>query len=117
MRTDRGFSLVEVLVATAISLAVTLLACRLAAGAQSSWRVNGARADLQQRARVAADTLSRALLEAGGGPFSGAASGPLVRRIPAVLPRRTGIRNADPVNAFRRDAFTIVQVVAETSAD
>jgi prepilin-type N-terminal cleavage/methylation domain-containing protein len=113
--TARGFSLIEVLIATAISLAATLLACRLAAGAQASWRVNGARADLQQRARVAADMLSRAVLEAGGGPLTGEASGPLPRRIPAVLPRRIGVRGADPVGAFRRDAFTTIQVVAETT--
>ena len=112
---ERGFTLIEVLIASAISLAVTLLACRLAAGAQASWRVNGARADLQQRARVAADLLSRSLLAAGGGPSVGEASGPLLRRIPAVLPRRTGVRGADALDVFRRDAFTTIRVLAETT--
>lgn len=111
----RGFSLVEVLIATAISLAATLLACALAVGAQSNWRVNGARADLQQRARAVADMLARSLLEAGGGSLAGEASGPLLRHIPAVLPRRIGVRAADPFDAFRRDAFTTIHALAETA--
>jgi prepilin-type N-terminal cleavage/methylation domain-containing protein len=115
MRETRGFSLIEVLIATAISLAATLLACQLAAGAQANWRANGARADLQQRARAVADMLTRALLEAGGGPLAGEASGPLLRHIPAVLPRRIGIRGADPFDAFRSDAFTTIHVLAETA--
>jgi prepilin-type N-terminal cleavage/methylation domain-containing protein len=115
MRGTRGFSLIEVLIATAVSLAATLLACRLAAGAQLNWRVNGARADLQQRARSAADMLTRALLEAGGGPLAGDAYGPLLRHVPAVLPRRIGVRAADPFDAFRLDAFTTIHAVAETA--
>jgi hypothetical protein len=115
VRNSAGFSLLEVLVSTAISLAATLVACRLAAGAQGSWRVANARVDLQQRARVAADILSRSLLDSGGGPHTGAARGPLLRRMPAVLPRRIGSRGAHAYTDFRRDAFTVIHAVAETS--
>jgi hypothetical protein len=111
----RGFSLLEVLISTAISLGATLIACRLAVGAQANWRVTGARVDLQQRARAVADMLSRSLREAGGGPQAGIAYGPLARRVPAVLPRRIGARGADPFDEVRSDAFTAIRVVADTT--
>ena len=115
VRDGRGFSLVEVLISTAISLSATLIACRLAAGAQTHWRVTAARVDLQQRARAAADMLSRALLEAGAGPQAGPAYGPLSRYIPAVLPRRVGVRGAHPFDQVRRDSFTAIRVLADVS--
>ena len=73
MKRGNGFSLLEVLISTAISLSATLIACRLAVGAQTNWRVIGARVDLQQRARAVADMLSRSILEAGAGPQAGPA--------------------------------------------
>jgi prepilin-type N-terminal cleavage/methylation domain-containing protein len=115
MRASRGFSLLEVLISTAISLSATLIACRLAAGAQTNWRVTGARVDLQQRARAAADMLSRSLLEAGAGPQAGPAYGPLSHYLPGVLPRRIGLRGADPFDQFRRDAFTSIRVNADAT--
>jgi prepilin-type N-terminal cleavage/methylation domain-containing protein len=110
---ERGFSLVEVLISTAISVSATLIACRLAAGAQTNWRVAAARVDLQQRARAAADMFSRALLEAGAGAQAGPAYGPLSRHVPAVLPRRVGVRGAHPFDQFQPDSFTAVRVLAE----
>ena len=106
-----GFSLVEVLIATAISATVTALACALAVEAQGAWRVENARVDLHQRARVATDVVSRALLEAGAGPGSGISPGPLVRFAPPVLPRRVGLRAADSPNVFRADSLTVVHAV------
>jgi hypothetical protein len=116
MRGESGFSLVEVLVASALTTGVTLLACWLAMDAQRAARTDGARVDLHQRVRVAADSLSRALMEAGAGPHSGAARGPLIRSIPPIVPRRTGLRDADPPTAFRPDVFTVVRAVAETES-
>jgi prepilin-type N-terminal cleavage/methylation domain-containing protein len=111
----RGFSLVEVLISTAISLSATLIACRLAAGAQTNWRVAAARVDLQQRARAASDMLSRTLLEAGAGAQAGPAYGPLSRYLPAVLPRRAGVRGAHPFDRFQRDSFTAIRVLADAT--
>jgi prepilin-type N-terminal cleavage/methylation domain-containing protein len=111
----RGFSLLEVLISTAISLSATLIACRLAAGAQANWRVTGARVDLQQRARAVADMLSRSLLESGGGAHAGPAYGPLARYVPAVLPRRIGVRGAHRFDEFRRDAYTTLHVIADAT--
>ena len=115
MKEGRGFSLVEVLISTAISLSATLIACRLAAGAQTNWRVTAARVDLQQRARAATDMLSRALLEAGAGPQGGPAYGPLSRYLPATLPRRVGLRGAQAFDEVQRDSFTAIRVLADAT--
>ena len=115
MKGARGFSLVEVLISTAISLTATLIACRLAAGAQTNWRVTAARVDLQQRARAATDMFSRALLELGAGPPAGPAYGPLSRYIPGVLPRRVGSRGAHPFDQVHHDSFTAIRVLADAT--
>jgi hypothetical protein len=109
----RGFSVVELLVATAITLIVTALACALAVDAYSTWRTESARVDVHQRARVVADVLTRALAESGAGAHGGAARGPLARFVPAIVPRRIGRRGADPPNRFRPDAFTIIRVIGD----
>jgi prepilin-type N-terminal cleavage/methylation domain-containing protein len=110
----RGFSLVEVLIASGITAVVTLIACRLAVDAHVVWRADSARIDLQQRARVATDVVLRALLETGGGPTGGPARGPLIRVLPPVVPRRMGLRGAHPPGTVRSDAWTVVRAVAES---
>jgi hypothetical protein len=104
-----GFSLIELLVATSITVIVVLLACTMAVQAQYAWRADGARVDLQQRARVAADVLTRALFEAGAGPPAGHARGSLAHYLPSVVPRRAGRRNADAPTVARADAFTTLR--------
>jgi hypothetical protein len=108
-----GFTLVEALLGSTISLAVVALACHLAADVQVAWRAAAARVDLQQRARAAADVVSRLLREAGAGPMSGPARANLTRGIPPVVPRRVGRRDAHAVNEFRTDAFTVIRVAAD----
>jgi prepilin-type N-terminal cleavage/methylation domain-containing protein len=110
---ESGFTLVEVLVASAVGLLVTLTAAMLVMEAQGSWRADSARVDLQQRARVAADVLTRALREAGLNPHDAARSGPLIRSVAPILPRRTGARGADPPHVVRRDAVTVLSAVPE----
>jgi type II secretory pathway pseudopilin PulG len=108
-----GFSLIELLVATSISMIVVLLACTMALQAQYMWRTDSARVDLQQRARVTADVLTRALLAAGAGPSPGPARGPLIGSVAAIVPRRTGRRNADAPDDVRTDALTAIRVVPD----
>lgn len=112
--TSAGFSLVEMLIATAITASVTALACALAIEAQAAWRADSTRVDLQQRTRVVADVLTRALLEAGAGPPGGPAQGPLIDVLAPILPRRIGATGADPPDLFRADAFTILRTLPET---
>jgi prepilin-type N-terminal cleavage/methylation domain-containing protein len=108
-----GFSLVEVLVAMAITTSVVAVACGLALQAQYAWRSDSARVDLQQRARVAADSLRRTLLESGAGPDAGRSKGPIARFLPATVPRRTGRRHADLATVVRADAFTTIRTAPE----
>ena len=111
-RETSGISLVEVLVATSIALVATSLACVLAVQARASWAADSGRLDLQQRSRAAADLLTRALRDAGlGHPEAG---GPLVHALAPILPRRTGARDADSPETFRRDAISIVRAEGET---
>jgi prepilin-type N-terminal cleavage/methylation domain-containing protein len=108
-----GFSLAELIVAMALTSIVALLASTLAVEALYGWRSDSARIDLQQRARVAADVLTRALLESGAGPDDGPSRGPLVRAVPPLLPRRVGRRDPDPPGSARTDAITILRAVPE----
>ena len=114
IRSARGFTLVEVMIGAAISLATIALSCQLALDAQAAWRSSAARIDLQQRVRVAADLVSRTVREAGGGPLSSPAGAALMRGVPAVMPRRTGRRGAHAPDDFREDAFTIIRAVADS---
>lgn len=109
----RGFTLVEVLVGSTVSLAVIALACHLAIDVQVVWRSAAARVDLQQRARVSVDLVSRLLREAGAGPMTGPARGNLFRGIPPVVPRRVGRRGAHAFDEFATDAFTVIRAVEE----
>jgi hypothetical protein len=70
------------------------------------------RADVQQRARVAAASLSEALGRAGAGPAYGPAAGSLAEQIAPVLPFRIGRRNPDPEGTARPDALTVLSVPA-----
>ena len=67
-RPEAGYSLIEMLVSTAIMLVVTGAVFSLVNPAQGTSRVQPEFADMQQRARVAADTLFRDLVMAGAGP-------------------------------------------------
>ena len=109
-----GFALLEVLIGSAITLVLIAVTCQLAADAHASWRSASARVDLQQRARVIVDLLSRTLREGGVPPLSGPARTTLVRGIPAILPRRVGTRGPHPPDEFRNDAFTVLRALADT---
>lgn len=114
MRAAPGFSLVELLVGTAVTLVVLMLVSTLAVDALEAWRSDSARIDLQQRGRVAADAVGRALLESGAGASDGRSRGPLIRALPPIVPRRLGRRNRDPANTARVDALTLIRALPET---
>ena len=73
--TDRGFTLVEALVATLLTLGVLGAALSFVA---PDWYIAQSRPeaiDMQQRARVGADLISRDLFMAGAGPSAGPQTG------------------------------------------
>ena len=109
MRTD-GFSLVETLVAMTIALIVVGGAASLILPSRGLAASRSETADMQQRLRVAADTLYQRINGAGAGAYGGADPGPLTDTVAAILPYRAGTASPDPSGSFRRDVITVFSV-------
>lgn len=104
---ERGFSLVELLVSTSLTLVVMAFVFQVMNPAHGSFRVEPETADVQQRARAASETLRRDLLMAGAGTFQGRNAGPLNDFFAPVLPLRQGRRRADAPGSYRSDTVTV----------
>src|SRR6185295_7755819 len=78
-----GFTLVELLIATAIMTTVSCAFVSLILSAQSIARTQPEAAE-QQRARMAVQALAADVARAGGGLDRGANAGPLARYLPAL---------------------------------
>jgi prepilin-type N-terminal cleavage/methylation domain-containing protein len=94
----RGFTIVELLVALLLMLVV---AAGVFAGVRSSseqFLSHTERADMQQRARIAADTVQHALVNAA-----------------AVRPYRWGGVSADPPGTFKADTITLLTPSSSTT--
>ncbi len=109
-RNRTGFGVVELLISTTLMLLVMAAVFDAVHPAHGAFRAEPEAMDLQQRLRVATDTLSRELAAAGGGPHHGAPSGPLNDWFAAVLPFRQGRRQPDAPETFRTDAITVLRV-------
>ena len=83
-----GFSLVETLVALVLTLMVTGTAMALVMPASRVSQTQPEVMDVQQRARVAAESIARDVASAGAGIYAGPLRGVLTGSTPAVLPRR-----------------------------
>lgn len=103
MTRDAGFSLVEVVVATALTMSVTGAVVSLATPAGKLSPALPEAIDLQQRARVVENVLVQELGRAGAGWSAGA----LVESFAPVVPRRMGLVQSDAFTAARADAITI----------
>lgn len=99
MTGERGVTLVELVVATAVMLAVTASVMTLLRDGLAATPVLGEATDLHQRTRVAADALAADLRAAG----NGTPSGPLPLLLPAVEPRTPGT----PAGTASVDVLTI----------
>jgi hypothetical protein len=110
VRSEAGYTMTELLVSTAIMITVTGAIFGLMNPAQGSGQVQPEVADMQQRMRVASDTLFKELVMTGAGPYQGATTGSLINFFAPVLPRRTGRVGADPTRgtgSFKSDAITL----------
>jgi hypothetical protein len=116
MAREEGFSVVELLVATAIALAVVSSTLALVNRLRAGYAGDGERTEMQQRLRVASDRLLGRLLVAGAGPSQGSAAGPLVFFVPGVLPFRQGAKNSDPPGTFKTDTITLIHVPSGSAA-
>ena len=105
-----GFSFVELLVALTIALGVTASALLLMNPSQALAASRSETADMQQRLRVAADTLYQRLAAAGAGAYAGVDAGPLIDSRASILPYRAGAGSPDPPGSFKSDTVTILSV-------
>jgi hypothetical protein len=98
-----GFTIAELLIAMAITLAVTAAVFGLIDPARGAFQAQPEISDMHQRLRVAVDALAHDLLMAGAG---------VPATSPAVLPYRIGERASDPGAGifYRRDAISAVYV-------
>ncbi len=115
MQSERGYSLIEMLVSLTILMAVTGTIFSLVNPSQGISRTQPEYSDMQQRARVGSELLTRDLIMAGAGPYQGATTGSLLNFFPPVLPYRSGRLNPDPAGTFKDDTISI-QYVPKTSS-
>jgi Tfp pilus assembly protein PilW len=115
LRRDRGFSLLEAVIATGLTMVVVASVFAMMHPAQGAFATEPEVADMQQRLRVAVDTLTRDLTMAGAGAYIGGHTGPLIHYFAPVLPFRQGVSGDDAVGTFRTDTITIISVLS-TSA-
>lgn len=107
----RGFTIVELLIATALMLLVTAALAGLVDPARSVFRLQPEISDVHQRLRVAVDALTRDLQMAGAGIAPGAS--------PPVAPYRVGRLGSDAdAGVFYRPGVLSVTYVpsSETAA-
>ena len=107
---EGGFSIVEVLVSCVIMLVVTAGVFSLLNPAQGTFQAQPEVSDMQQRLRVAIDSMSGDLVMAGAGTYSGAAVGSLGNYFAPILPFRSGVTNPDPPQTFKTDTLTMMFV-------
>jgi prepilin-type N-terminal cleavage/methylation domain-containing protein len=107
-----GFSLMELVIAMALTSTVLACVFALARPAQDAFAVQPEVADMQQRLRIAGDALTRDLAGAGAGAYLAGHSGPLIRFFAPVLPFRQGLSSDDAPGTMRTDAVTVIAVPA-----
>ena len=107
LRSESGYSLVELLISTAIMLVVTGAIFGLVNPSQGTAKVQPEVADLQQRLRVSSDTLFQELMMAGAGVYQVPVTGSLINFFAPIIPRRMGRTGADQVTDARSDTITL----------
>lgn len=105
-----GFSLVELTIGVALTIALTTAVFALTQSARAASDAQSEVADLQQRSRVAVDTMTHDLVNASAGPYVSGYAGALSASIPPVMPFRHRSGGGDPPGTFRSDAITIASV-------
>jgi type II secretory pathway pseudopilin PulG len=110
LRSEAGFSIVEMMISTVILLSVLGTIFMLVDPGQSMSRAQPEVSDMQQRMRVASDMLQKDLIMAGAGTYSGSIAGTLANYFAPVLPYRNGATLSDPPLSYFQDRVTITYV-------
>ena len=107
-----GFSLLEVVIATALTTVLVAGVFALVNPTQGAFATEPEVADMQQRLRVAVDTLRRDLATAGAGADIAGRTGSLIGFFAPLLPFREGSENEDAIGTVRTDTVTAIGVPA-----
>jgi Prokaryotic N-terminal methylation motif len=112
MRSQAGFTIVEMMIATMIMMTVTGAIFSMMNPAQGSFQMQPEVSDMQQRLRVGVDTLQKDLIMAGAGTYTGASAGALSFFVAPIMPYRSIGEDTDPSKGvfFREDAITLMYV-------
>jgi hypothetical protein len=112
-----GFTLAELLIATAIMMTVTGAVFTVMNPSGGIFQTQPEVADVQQRLRVGVDTMKHDLVMAGAGAYSGTQTGSLSSFFASIMPYRQGNIAAfdDGPGVYRSDAITIFYVPSTMS--
>jgi hypothetical protein len=110
LRADNGFTMLEMLISTGIMMVVTAATFALMDPAQGMFAAQPEVSDMQQRLRVGVDTLTKDLMMAGAGTYSGSMTGALTNYFAPIMPYRVGNTTPDPAQSFFTDRITIMYV-------
>ena len=102
---EAGFTLFEMLVSTALIVLVTGGVFSVLNPSYGTFQAQPEVSDMQQRMRVAADTIQKDLVMAGAGTYSGFMVGTLDNYFAPMLPHRVGTINPDPAGSFHANAL------------
>ena len=112
-RTPRaGFSIIEMMIATMVMMAVTGAVFQLMNPAQGTFQAQPEVSDMQQRMRVGVDVLTKDIIMAGAGVYMGASSGTLTNYFAPLMPYRVGDVQDDPAAGifYRSDTISLMYV-------
>jgi prepilin-type N-terminal cleavage/methylation domain-containing protein len=112
---ERGFTLVEMMVAMLIMVGITGTIFALVNPAKGTYRTQPEVTDMQQRLRVGSSFLKDDLIMAGAGSQTGTGlTGSLMNFFAPVQPVRLGGANADPANGvfFRDNTISVFYIPA-----
>jgi type II secretory pathway pseudopilin PulG len=107
---QRGFSILETVVAMALVLALAALVFTLVDSHAAAFGSQPEAVDMQQRVRVAAAAIYGDLIMAGAGVGQGSRAGPLDGFFAPVLPYRLRAAQDDAPGTFSDDAITVMYV-------
>lgn len=105
LRSEAGFTLFEMLVSTGLIVLITGSVFSLLNPSYGTFQAQPEVSDMQQRLRVAADTVQKDLIMAGAGTYSGFMVGTLDNYFAPILPHRVGTISPDPAGSFRANAL------------
>jgi hypothetical protein len=110
VRSEAGYSLIELLVSSAIMVTITGAIFSLVTPSQGISQTAPEIADLQQRSRIGSGVLFNELMMSGAGTYQGPVRGALVNFFAPIVPRRVGRINPDPIGIFRTDTITLAYI-------